>query len=144
MAGPFAPALRTLERGNRPEPPLGFFIVAGHRGDCHLAAEPLPVPVRLLLPADSLLVAGRVSRWRFARRAERGQDLAVLLFGSGAWRHKGARRGSAGPPGRAGPSGPSWRINSGCVVWIDLAGVSSDADTKRWGCHGGHREHANI
>src|SRR5918993_1021452 len=52
MAGALAPALRTLERGNRPEPPLGFFIVAGHRGDCHLATEPLPVPVRLLLPAD--------------------------------------------------------------------------------------------
>src|SRR5829696_4767693 len=59
MAGPFAPALRTLERGNRPEPPLGFFIVAGHRGDCHLAAEPLPVPVRLLLPADHVLSPGR-------------------------------------------------------------------------------------
>src|SRR5215217_4541248 len=73
MAGPFAPALRTLERGNRPEPPLGFFIVAGHRGDCHLAAEPLPVPVRLLLPADHVLSPGRGQSitaycWRASRR----------------------------------------------------------------------------
>src|SRR5215216_5423576 len=76
MAGSFAPALRPLQCCNRPKPPLGFFIVAGHGGDCHLAAEPVPATVQLLLPADhhALLLAGQsITPVRYAR----GRQLAA-------------------------------------------------------------------